>query len=86
MSVFRIPKKLDEIKSLRSEVKRLKALTDLAHEIGLVTSCLDLKPSSENEWIEFLRKAHKDFLNRLLATIGFLLILISGMVAVWRSF
>ena len=85
MNIFQIPRKLSKIRQLPTETEREKAMSNLAQELELFSDSLESKPSNEAEWVVLLKKAHKDYLNQILAVFGFALILISGIMTVWHS-
>jgi hypothetical protein len=86
---FKIPSKLNEIQKISDPDHRLQKLLALVQTMDI--SFEDKENNSkgsrdESVIIKELRKAHKEFVSSFFAAIGFVLILLSGISAVVRSF
>ncbi len=89
MKKFKIPSRLNEIYKISDPEKRLQSLLGLAEIMNINLD--DIKQSEddlldESTVIKEIRKAHKEFVSNFSATIGFVLILLSGIWSVVRSF
>ncbi len=89
MKKFKIPSKLNEIQKISDPDRRLQKILALADIMGI--SLEEKENNSKNSRdesviIKEIRKAHKEFVSNFFAAIGFVLILLSGISAVVRSF
>jgi len=86
---FKIPSKLNKIQKISDPEDRFQELLDLAKTMDIA---LDNKEENQEELldepatIKEIRKAHKEFVSNFFAIIGFILILLSGISSVVRSF
>ena len=86
---FKILSNLNEIQKISDYTLRQEKLLDLAQTLKLGIECKTLNSEDlfdESEIIKKLKKAHKDFVSNFFAAIGFILILLSGVFAILRSF
>jgi hypothetical protein len=86
---FKIPSKLNEIEKISDPKKRFQKLLDLAKIMGVTLENIEEKQEDlldESTAIKEIRKAHKEFVSNFFAVVGFIMILLSGISAVVRSF
>jgi hypothetical protein len=89
MKKFKIPFKLNEIQKISDPEKRFQELMNLAKTMDVVLYIIEEKQEGllgETMVIKEIRKAHKEFVSNFFAVVGFIMILLSGISAVVRSF
>lgn len=89
MKKFKIPSKLSEIQKISDPEKRFQRLLGLAKGMDIALDSEEGEQESlldESEVIKEIRKAHKEFVSNFFAIVGFIMILLSGISAVVRSF
>jgi hypothetical protein len=89
MKKFKIPSKLNEIEKISDPEKRFQKLLDLAKIMDITLDNIDGKEEGlldEPMAVKEIRKTHKEFVSNFFAVVGFIMILLSGISAVVRSF
>jgi len=86
---FKIPSKLNEVQKISDPEKRFQKLLDLAKIMDIALDNIEEKQEDlmdESTVTKEIRKAHKEFVSNFSAAVGFVLILLSGIWSVVRSF
>ena len=89
MKKFQIPSKLNKIGKISDPEKSFQKLLDLARTMNIN---LDSVVRDENgflekaEVIKKIRSAYKEFISKFFAVVGFIMISLSGISAIIRSF
>lgn len=89
MKKFKIPSKLNEIDTVADPEKRFQKLLELAQTMDIDLDGIERNEENvldEATAIKEIRKAHKEFVSNFSAAVGFILILLSGIWSVVRSF
>ncbi len=89
MKKFKIPSKLNEIQKVSDPEKRFQELLGLAKVMDIPLDDIEDGQEgllNESVVIREIRKAHKEFVSNFFAIVGFIMILLSGVSAVIRSF
>ena len=88
MNLFRVPKRLEEIKLLKDPELKKESLLQLLNQIDVKVN-LECDKSLENldevKLTSLIRKKHQEFISKVLIFIGFLLIGLSAILSIWRS-
>ena len=76
-------------KNLNDPGARKESLLCLARKIDIELEQVDENHSKN--WDEaaltgWIRKKHKEFISKILTLFGFFMIVVSGIMAIWRSF
>jgi len=89
MNLFQIPKILEGIKSMDDPEARIESIRHLAEKLDVEIEREKARAFNnidEGELIGLIQKKYKEFISKILALLGFIMISISGVLAIWRSF
>ncbi len=89
MNLFQIPKILEGNKSMDDPEDRIEYIRNLAEKLDVEIEREKARAFNnidEGELIGLIQKKYKEFISKILALLGFIMISISGVLAIWRSF